>query len=162
MMAVSALCSGECDGVANQPLTHAKSCACHLAQQRLDVVDCDETDPACFDDQADSTDDGNAARSGDLAPLVLVHDETSATLASEHDRLGFAGIQPGDSTESGDGGNVARSLYREPGCLGEIECASATSGNLSMDRGRYQYSWMKRREQVQPAHARQDDEGAGV
>ena len=150
------------DSVADQALADAKSCACHLAQQRLDVVDGDETGPGCFDDQADSTDDGNAARMGNPATLMFVHDEPRTDLAGEHDRLGFAGIQPGDSAEAGDGGDVARSLYREPGCLGEIECAGATSGDLGVDGWWDQDPWMKRREQVQPAHARQDDEGAGV
>ena len=136
--------------------------AYHLAKQWLDIVDGEESGTAGFHDEADRTNDGDAARLGELTALILVQDETGAKLASEHNCLGFSCVQPENITEPGDRFSVGRRPYHQPRRLREVESPGADSGDLSMDGGRHQNLRTKRREQIKTAHTSKDDERAGV
>lgn len=93
---------------------------------------------AGFNDQADGADDRDSTGQRDLTALVLVDDEAGADLASQHDRLGFARIEPRGEPEPVDGTAVDRRLHCQPRSLGEVCCTGTPTRDLNVNRWRDQ------------------------
>lgn len=127
--------SGQRDSVTDQAFTDPKACAGHLAQQRLDIADGEQTCMAGFYHDPNGADDSDAACLRDLTTLILVHDQTGTELARKDDRLGLASIQFGQTTEVGDRFVVAWHPNREPGCRDEVRRSGSATADPAWTAG---------------------------